>query len=1633
MASRFAPGDRLFLIAENLAQDSSLFPEEERDLDPPLRGILSDADIARRNDYLDNVDIDSYIEAVVSAAEDPKRTAAPKAIAELGEVVSETSEAAFYAAIVNMDFGDEVRPVGFIAQDRGVRSGEWMPQHHLLAARKIEEYSNRSIPIVSLMDTPGAAADADANRGNQAHSISLLIAEMSNTDVPNLGIVFGLGYSGGAIPLAASNMILSVRDGVFSTIQPRSLASIARRLNLSWQQCAKEVGLSPFELKRQGNIDAIIDYAPGEDVTNLHRAIVSGIRHVEESTRRFVADNPYIIEHYARSLERYLNPSPRLQATQASAALTLTRNPTEYVNVFGVAYRYLRYLRVRRRIRSTTVHAYGRLAEHELPAGELARRAARERRETFLSWLQDPDKVIYDDALAKPWRNYVEKKAAIHDEPGRFRRLLLGEPRKNFQDARAGLIANAGMYLYNRWKVDAAGNFASLRGFIANHEDAAHLFGADDIPAPRRLVAAIRADAALGPALHERFSYEAMQLITGDLGGTPDASLREQLSSALNLAMTEGSLTGFVDQSALPPHLMRAANGGGSPVVINRLLLDSHFTGLVRPRTAASPSAIDSPDASVADVSVLDILLNEELRADFASECENLLLFDRVYDAILANLDSIAKEAGSTHSLSRESVQKLIDAALKVAVKDEGFRDSNASVDEMRQRLFDWYQRVSAQPRASAFFRAVEEWKQTAFPHVSDALFVVVTFLFERLLGSYLRARLEGRRYEGRISPRSIGRRKDFWNRLSNAYRDLLIQNVLTSYKRRRDTGHDRFIAEFFDDFNELYGDLLSSDPCEFPGFRSSIEGALNAGQPPCGVVTGIGTFKNGAGGLPCGVVISNVGFQAGSFDMASAEKFCKLLVRCAQEQLPLICFISSGGMQTKEGAGALFSMAAINDRLTRFVRDYDLPAIIFGYGDCTGGAQASFVTHPLVQTYYLSGASMPFAGQIVVTSYLPAESHLANYLASEPGAMQGLVKHPFHTDLDDELRRIDPDIPVPEESVVDVVNRVVAGVLEQERPAGPPVRASVPERELLRPVRRMLIHARGCTAVKLVRVAQRKGVGVVLVQSDPDMESVPVDMLGDNDTVVCIGGNTPDESYLNALSVIAVAEQQEVDSLHPGIGFLSESSQFAELVRSRAINFVGPPVNSMNTMGNKSNAIAAAMRLGVPVVPGSHGIVTDPDRAAATAASIGYPVLVKAVHGGGGKGIQVVESADRFHELFHRVSVEARAAFGNGDVYLERYITRLRHIEVQLLRDADGNTRVLGLRDCSVQRDRQKVIEESGSTSLPDELAEEVMRHSASLADEVGYIGAGTVEFIHDLDGGAAYFMEMNTRLQVEHPVTERVSGVDIVGEQLRIAAGESIADLAMGAEGYAIEARINAERIVRSASGELSFQPSPGQIVTCEWPEADDIDVISIAAEGKFVSPYYDSMVAQIICHGPDRATTAARLADWLAEVRITGISTNIALLVRVLRDEVFLGGDYDTGFLPAFLQRIDADALIEEIAEAAGDSGQAIGREAVAIEGSTELRVLAPSTGIFYLTPSPADPPYVRVGETVPATQILCQLEAFKIFTPLHLADFNAPDSEPLYDPEASFEVTRINVSSGQQVNAGDLLFVVKPVAS
>ena len=1611
MEKQLIEGDRLFLIAESLAKDFSLFPDLSKE-DEPVPGLLSEARINQEIDSLVKLDVDTYIERVLSRAEDQSRTAAPKIIRQLGSVLEEKSLGPYYQAILTMAFpGEESRRVGFIAQDRSKELGTWMPEHHLEATKFVETCSTQSIPIVAFMDTPGADAKEQANQQNQAHSISRLIAEMNNVDVPNVGVIYGLGYSGGAIPLASSNVILSLRDAVFSTIQPVALANIVRRLNLSWQECAQYVGLSSYELYRQGNIDGVIDFSPADkpsSIDNLRLAIVGSIANVERRVKDFVADNPYILDHYRQSLMRYLSPSKSLLAVQTSASLKLTKNPTEYLNVFGVAYRYLRYLQVRKRIKSTSIAQYGRLSAQEVPSGELQRRTDLERRQAFLSWIQDPDKVIYDDLLLKLWRNYSEKKRALKEERGRIALLIFGEPRQNYETSRSELISSVVAFLYNRWKNQSSSSFEVLINYLINFQDTKLILKVGDIEKPSELLAAICDQTDLREELRDRFSYDGRVLLNeGEWEDRSDVQLTKQLTAELNVALT-GSLFSM------------ASNESGSTISANRVLLEERLPQL------AKTNHVDFEGDSDSIITVLDILLDEDLREDFLNECRNLLIFDSIYNQVVSNLDLIASEAQSSQSLSKATLEGLIRSGVSSFQLMENA--STEEIDRSVDQFFDWYERLSSMPKSSGFFTAVEEWKKLNFPHLADALFVVITHIFQNLLSSYVQSERQDKAYQGRIAPRLIGRRKDFWNRLNIAYSDLLMQKKLMEQRQLNPFSYKELIERYFTNWEERFDDLMSTDPCSFPGFRQSIEGALNKNIPPCGTIAGVAEFKSEER-AKVGVLLSNVSFQAGSFDMASAEKFCRLLVECAEQHMPVVCFVSSGGMQTKEGAGALFSMAAVNDRITRFVRDHDLPVIVFGYGDCTGGAQASFVTHPLVQTYYFSGTNMPFAGQIVTPSNLPLKSTLSNYLFLNRGSMQGLVMHPFQEKLDQSLQEIDPDIPIANETVESVVDRVLSGGVAEFRPVVVAHQNRYTDEDLVRPTKRVLIHGRGCTAVKLINAAHDSGLQVVLVQSDPDMQSVAVDLLGEEDSVVCIGGNTPDESYLNAMSVLNVAENEGTDSLHPGIGFLSESSSFAELIRSHGINFIGPPVSSMETMGNKSNAINTAMALDVPVVPGSHGILTNAESAAEVAKQIGYPVLIKAVHGGGGKGIQVVEEASEFLELFHQVGAEARSAFGNGDVYIEKYVTSLRHIEVQLLRDTLGCTKVLGIRDCSVQRDKQKVLEESGSTMLSAELEEVVVSSTRKIAEQVGYIGVGTVEFIYDLESEAVYFMEMNTRLQVEHPVTELVSGVEIVGEQFRIASGESIDSLNEKHNGYAIEVRVTAELIEKNSDGGLNFKPQPGQIVQCEFPIQENIQVISTAASGKEISPYYDSLLAQVIVHSDSRDAAIEELAEYLERVELTGVSTNIPLLKLVLRDQEFRQGQYDTGYLVELLERSDVDQLISDMLQAAGTSDQGIDRANILIDGTDELRVLSPSSAIFYSTPSPSEPDYINVGDKIGAQTTLCQLEAMKIFSPLKLADFN--QTVELYDSSTDYEVTRINIRSGQQVNPGDLLFVIRPV--
>jgi acetyl/propionyl-CoA carboxylase alpha subunit len=1613
--------DQLFQIAEKLSQDFSLFPPMDENSTPSIQGLLSKQQIDDKVKQLRALDIDSYIHEVVSPSESSQRLNARQLVHKLTtRFISEEDHGPLYVAEVELHFGTEFRRVGFIGQNRAERNGAWLPEHHKQAVEAMRNFSRHSIPIVTLMDTPGADAGEEANLNNQAHSISHLIAEMANVDTPTVGIILGAGYSGGAIPLASTNILLSVRDGIFNTIQPQGLANIARKYNLSWQECAKYVGVSAYELIENNVIDGIIDYAPSDRIDqlqNLLNAVISSITSIEKGAIEFTRENPYIMDHYKRSVERFLDPSEKLHAIQGHSKMAVATSPSEHHNIFRMTYRYMRYLTLRKRIFSTSKGHYSRLTETEIPSGKLSQRNEEEKREKFQEWLQAPDKIRYDDELNKLWKNYRQKADERSEDRNSISRLFFGEPEDNYIKAKQDFSFSLGLYLFNRWKSDADINFSELINYLTNYQQSRFLLTQDDLIDSAAIIEFIKGNEhELAKLVQKSLDFDTQALLALHKTGEINNDLISGLTKTLNDIIKTDKISADICQNmSLSPATTQLLNSVASGAMeTNRRILEDAIAPYLRIKgdTAALKEG--------SDVTVLDAIRLDDLRVDFISISENLIMFGNLYDYVIRNLGTIAKEAKETHSLSYNAVDELINNGLAYANK-------HSKSENHKEAFADWFQFFIASNNRVGFLKQVEEWKKHSFPRLSDTLLVIVTFFFEKLLTEYYET-TKDKEYVGRINPYSIGRKKDFWNRLTIAYFDLLIQDVLDGYKKQKLTNSQAFIDRFFHDFEETNSHLMTADPVKFPGFRNAVETALNNDITPCGVITGFGTIKIGDESRRVGTLISNLEFQAGAFDMASAEKFCKLMVECARHNYPIVCFVSSGGMQTKEGASALFSMSVVNDRITRFVRDNDLPITIFGFGDCTGGAQASFATHPLVQNFYFSGTNMPFAGQIVVPSYLPSTSTLSNYLSLNSGSMTDLVEHPFLEDVDTRLRAIDPAIPVARKTTEEVLERILKGYVTPEK-AKEDESHNEMAAKIFRPVKRVLIHARGCTAQKLVKKAQENNIDVVLVQSDPDMTSTAADLLNENGRLVCIGGNTPDESYLNAQSVIRIAELEKVDALHPGIGFLSESATFAAFCGNHNLNFIGPSVSSMETMGNKSNAINTAIASGVPVVPGSHGIVTTSAIAAKVASEIGYPVLLKAVHGGGGKGIQVVHDPATIHELFHMISTEAKNAFGSGDIYLEKFVTSLRHIEVQILRDSHGNTKVLGLRDCSVQRNNQKLIEESASTMLPKNLEDKVYKYAEDLSNEVDYMGAGTVEFIYNLDENDVYFMEMNTRLQVEHPVTEFVTGIDIVSEQFKIASGGNIKALKPKQKGYSIEVRVNAEKGMLQ-DDTVNFIPNAGKISKCVIPEGKDIQILKSIDSGKEVTPFYDSMVVQIICYGKDRKDTIKKVLAYLDTVVIKGVSTNIPLIKRILTDEVFIKGDYDTNYLPKFLSRIDREELIKDIDASAGNNEASMTVDSLRIEGSNELKVFAPASSIFYSAPSPTEPAYVKEGGIINVNQTICLMEAMKMFSPLSLKSFNSQNNT-LYDADTQYQVVRIHNSEGQQVNQGDLLFVIKPV--
>ena len=446
--------------------------------------------------------------------------------------------------------------------------------------------------------------------------------------------------------------------------------------------------------------------------------------------------------------------------------------------------------------------------------------------------------------------------------------------------------------------------------------------------------------------------------------------------------------------------------------------------------------------------------------------------------------------------------------------------------------------------------------------------------------------------------------------------------------------------------------------------------------------------------------------------------------------------------------------------------------------------------------------------------------------------------------------------------------------------------------------LRKVLIANRGEIALRVISACKELGIATVAVYSEADRNSLHVRFA---DEAICIGPPRPGDSYLNVPAVISAAEIANVDAIHPGYGLLSENANFAEVCRVSNIKFIGPPPEVTRLMGEKEKARQAMKKAKVPILPGSDGIVADAEDALKWASEVGYPVILKAKAGGGGRGMRIVRSAEELPNLYAAASQEAANAFGNGEMYMEKFIERPRHIEFQILADEHGNVEVLFERECSIQRRHQKLIEEAPSLQVTPKIREHLSSTLKRCLTEIGYQNAGTIEFLMDEDG-SIYFIEMNTRIQVEHPVTEAITGIDLVKAQLRIASGERLDQILpkkIEIRGHAIECRINAEHPSK-------FTPSAGKITVFNLPGGNGVRVDTAQYAEGVVPPYYDSLIAKLIVHGKDREEAVARMQRALGMFVVEGIETSIPLHKEIFADPDFRAGDFDTKFMERFLAK-------------------------------------------------------------------------------------------------------------------------------
>ncbi len=1501
--SLFALEDR---IVEGLRSYRLRFPDKKK-LMPEYSGCLTSSEITQQARSAQELDCAGYYTAFIAPTEGPglqHRLSAKDIYEEMDAETIDFFESGplFVARCIIFDPKDRKRhrELGFIGQNHKVARGIFQPEHHNLTIQYLQMFEKDKIPVITLMDTPGADAGAWSNENLQSHSISACIAEFARINIPTVGIIAGAGNSGGAIPYATTDRILCLEDAYMSTIHPAALADIVQRLGFSKEQCAKFVRVCSYQLCSDGLADAVIRLkgTMSEEeqdfcIENMISAILDCLDDIENSviTRSDILRMERIREIYPHYLANHLmRDSSEHHKLQTVFGLSLSRSPeisrTDPMTFAEYARRLERSARLRLRLQFTTVSYW------ENQGGVIEQKH-------YIDSDTAPQDKNDDNSLTE----YIDKLSTIKIN-------FLPE---DFQKA-------------------------------VNREFGSHMI---------RQVFEFRLKEKRSKRRKHKISYEfILFIISAHKSRTPEF------------------LKGFIQ------HISR------------NYQFPAEF--------------IDTKGAEPQNLTELMDFIYPQL----VLHSRHMISLFNVIKYCFENINTLIPSIKLEHEFSRTDAEKL----LKNTVKSD--------IEDFQKWIF---KNIKCHAKAvSSILKAMKRH----YPRVPVELFNVIEAILTINIPSLYQS------YKAKITPQNTT--EDYWIKLDRAYKDAIISNILERVKKEKKYISVDDILGFFYNFSELDRDIVSINPTDFPEFSNSIKKALKSRYHNA-LVTGTAWFRNEDGeSLQVGLIISNNEFQAGSTDMASGEKFARAFSAFGQKNIPVIMFISSGGMQTKEGTGSLFTMSIANDVINKYMEYTSLPVICFAFRDCTGGAQASFVTHPSIYTFYLSGTELPFAGARVVPEPLPYPCRLSNYLVTKPGAMSGLVKNPFDLFLDSEFIRLgDPELKIPTLKIQDVISKLL--IKQLKKLDEKPITAQIPVKSVKKQqFTKVMIPNRGDVAITLIKKLRRKGITPILGHSRSDRFSLAYTQASIYGHTVELGPGPVSQSYLKKNNIIQAAKTFGAEAIHPGIGFLAENYDFARLCDDNQLVFIGPSPESIRLMGDKAKAREIMSRHNIPVVPGSDGTVTDLESARKTIDRIGCPVMLKAAYGGGGRGMRMVFSREELEASFNEAFQEAKSAFGSGDIYIEKLIQKPRHIEVQVIADTEGNILILGERDCTVQRNHQKLIEESPSPVLTEEQRKKVFDYARKAVSASNYFNAGTVEFIMDIETSEIYFMEMNTRLQVEYAVSELVSGQDIISHQINIAQGIPLAvrqeDIRFN--GYAIEIRVNAESI--SKTGEII--PRTGIIEQADFPEEEWLRVDTYLYPGCRISPYYDSMIAKLIVWAPDREQGIDRMLDILDRTVIKGVPTNISLQKLILKNRKFQSGLYSTSFIQELFREEPLSEIFDDELESALKDAQSIfSSENINVPDSDMVKVLANIDGVFYRSSNPSASSFIEIGDIIDPNTTLCLLESMKKYYPIKLSLFtcreNSKDRQ-VY-PAPKYKVVQFLVEDASEVEKGQAVIIIQPV--